>query len=37
MSSHTSVSKTVCANAEHFNEECEIFDVSLGDLENNTP
>ena len=27
--------ETVCANAEHFNEECEVFDMLPEDMENN--
>ena len=33
--SHFTKKETVCANAEHFNEECEVFDMSPEDVENN--
>ena len=35
--SHFSKQETVHANAEHFNEDCGVFDMSPEDLENNIP
>ena len=35
--SHFSKQETVCANAEHFNEECEVFDMLPEEVESNIP